>query len=182
MRNKLIISEDEKRSILYQHKSSKYNLIEFDNLYEDNTPPPTTPPTTTTTTPTNQPPVDPTKAGVTVDPSGNPIQAEQRWEKLKKEGKDNLALQAKINDTCPNLVLQTVLENYPKAREGSYPNYKLKEDSNVGPGTIAAAKACKPHFGKSQTASAQATGQGTTVAGPKLGEPLTANDIATLTS
>jgi len=181
MRNKLIISEDEKRSILYQHKSSKYNLIEFDNLYEQVTTPPTTT-TTTTTTPTNQPPVDPTKAGVTVDPSGNPIQADQRWEKPNKEGNKALALQIKINDTCPNLVLQTVLENYPKARTGSYPNYKLKEDSNIGPGTFAASNACKPHMDKPQTASAQVAGQVTTVAGPKLGEPLTANDIATLIS
>ena len=114
--------------------------------------------------------------GVTVDST-----TKQRWEKLKQEGKLDLALQARINDTCPNLVLQTVLENYPKARTGSYPNYKLKEDSTFGPGTEAAAKACKPHFGKSQTASVQATGQGTTIAEPKIGEPLTANDIATST-
>ena len=169
MRNKFIISEDEKKSILYQHK------LNFGWLNEQQ-------PTTSSATQPQNTPSDPTKAGVTVDPSGNPIQKEQRWDKPNKEGNKPLALQIKINDTCPNLVLQTVLENYPKAREGSYPNYKLKEDSKVGPGTIAAAKACKPHFDKPQTASAQVSGQGTTVAGPKLGEPLTANDIATLTS
>ena len=167
MRNKFIISEDEKRSILYQHKSN------FGWLNEEETTNPASINTTTT-------PTDTSKGGVTI--ASAPAQAEQRWEKLKKEGKLDLALQARINDTCPNLVLQTVLENYPKARTGSYPNYKLKEDSAFGPGTEAAAKACKPHFGKSQTASAQASGKGTTVAGPKLGEPLTANDIATLTS
>lgn len=163
MRNKFIISEDEKRSILYQHKTN------FGWLNEEET---TNPASINTTAA----PTDTTKGGVTVDST-----TKQRWEKLKQEGKLDLALQARINDTCPNLVLQTVLENYPKARTGSYPNYKLKEDSTFGLGTEAAAKACKPHFGKSQTASAQATGQGTTIAEPKIGEPLTANDIATLT-
>jgi hypothetical protein len=164
MRNKLIISEEEKRSILYQHKSN------FGWLNEQETTNPESVNTTTT-------PTDASKGGVTVDSDAN-----QRWKKLKQEGKMDLALQARINDTCPNLVLQTVLENYPKARTGSYPNYKLKEDSKFGSGTEAAAKACKPHFGKSQTASVQATGQGTTIAEPKIGEPLTADDIATLTN
>lgn len=167
MRNKFIISEDEKRSILYQHKSN------FGWLNEEETTNPASINTTTT-------PTDASKGGVTAAPA--PIQAEQRWDKPNKEGNKPLALQIKINDTCPNTVLQTVLENYPNAREGSYPNYKLKEDSKIGPGTLAAANACKPHFDKPQTASAQVSGQGTTVAGPKLGEPLTANDIATLTS
>ena len=79
-----------------------------------------------------------------------------------------------MNDECPSDVLTV----------------KLKEDGVIGPRTNAAFSACKAKLkptkvagGGGTSTTGSTTTQGTTVAqGPKIGEPLTANDIATLTA
>lgn len=86
-----------------------------------------------------------------------------------------LKIQVRMNDECPSDVLTV----------------KLKEDGVIGPKTNTAFAACKGKLkptkvaggGGTSTTSGSTTTQGTTVAqGPKIGEPLTANDIATLTA
>lgn len=163
MRNRFIISESEKQSILFQHRA-KYGW-----LSEQNT---GTTATTVSNTGTTQ-----TTAAPTPEP---------RWKTLINVNK-NKALQARINDECPREILQPILEKYPKAREGSAPNYKLKEDGVTGKGTIAANNACvgKWILGAVNGILPTPSGGGGGATGsqlPKVGEPLNANDIATLTS
>ena len=74
-------------------------------------------------------------------PTPNP----ERWREIAKTQQIK-GVQARCNDTCPQTVLNTVLEKYPKARTGSTPNYKLKEDNINGKGTMAAAAACKKEW------------------------------------
>ena len=112
----------------------------------------------------------------------------ERWREIAKTQQIK-GVQARCNDTCPQGVLNAVLEKYPKGRTGTTPNYKLKEDNINGPATLAAAKACKTEwdagrFNTQNLAQNQNQNQNQLQQninfGPKIGEPLTANDIATL--
>ena len=175
MKNKIQLSESEKKEILYQHYRNSFGWI-MEDLTSSTVNNQVQP---TQQQPTQQQPTQqqPTQQQPTQQ---QPLEV-KRWMQLKNEGKNELALQVRINEECPKEVLFTILEKYPKAREGSFPNFKLKEDAKIGKGTLAAAQACKSYFGKSQVASAQtASSQTTITTGPKIGEPLTANDIATL--
>jgi hypothetical protein len=55
---------------------------------------------------------------------------------------DVVSLQQRINKECKADVLNTALLNFPKARIGLPPNYKLKEDGINGSGTKSAIQAC----------------------------------------
>lgn len=101
--------------------------------------------------------------------------------------------QARMNDECPANILNDALKPfYPsKYITGSEPNLKMLEDGQSGKITKSTWTACKPHLkptkvdggGGGTTTQGSTTTQGTTVAqGPKIGEPLTPNDIATLTA
>ena len=100
--------------------------------------------------------------------------------------------QARMNDECPSKTLNDSLKPfYPsKYITGSEPNLKILEDGRSGKITTAAWTACKGNLtptkvagGGGTTTQGSTTTQGTTVVqGPKIGEPLTANDIATLTA
>lgn len=87
---------------------------------------------------------------------------------------NDLKMQVRINDECPSDILTV----------------KLKEDGIDGPKTKAAFAVCKGKLkptkvagGGGTSTTGSTTTQGTTVVqGPKIGEPLTANDIATLTA
>jgi len=151
MRNKFIISENERLNILRQHNSLNQSILEQ-----------STGSTSASTT--------------TV--------AEPRWKSLVNVNQVK-AIQARMNDECPKDILSTVLEKYPKARTGSLPNYKLKEDGIKGKGTIAAFQACNGKWiigGIGGVASTTGGGGAPLVQDPKIGEPINANDIATLTS
>lgn len=166
MKNRFIISESERQSILYQHRA-KYGW-----LSEQTT---GTTASTVSNTGTTQPQV--------ATPAPTP---EPRWKTLMNVSKPK-ALQARINDECPREILQPVLEKYPRAREGSAPNYKLREDGIAGKGTIAANNACNGKWivGAVNGILPTPVGGGGGATGsqlPKVGEPLNANDIATLTS
>jgi len=102
-----------------------------------------------------------------------------------------LKIQVRMNDECPADILNSILTKYPKAATGTAGSLKLKEDGSLGSGTKASFAACKEKLkptkvaggGGTTTTSGSTTTQGTTVAqGPKIGEPFTANDIATLTA
>lgn len=163
MKNRFIISESERQSILYQHRA-KYGWLSEQ---------------TTGTTASN--------TGTTQSQATTPAPTpEPRWKTLMNVSKPK-ALQARINDECPREILQPVLEKYPKAREGSAPNYKLREDGIAGKGTIAANNACSGKWivGAVNGILPTTVGGGGGATGsqlPKVGEPLNANDIATLTS
>ena len=85
-----------------------------------------------------------------------------------------LKIQVRMNDECPSDILTV----------------KLKEDGVIGPKTNTAFAACKGKLtptkvagGGGTTTTGSTTTQGTTATqGPKIGEPFTANDIATLTA
>lgn len=86
-----------------------------------------------------------------------------------------LKIQVRMNDECPSDILTV----------------KLKEDGVIGPKTNTAFAACKGKLtptkvaggGGTTTTTGSTTTQGTTATqGPKIGEPFTANDIATLTA
>lgn len=115
--------------------------------------------------------------------TGTTQQSEPRWKSLVNVNKVK-AIQARMNDECPRPTLNAVLEKYPRARQGTTPNYTLKEDGIDGKGTKASFQACNGNWIIGGiNGVAVSTTPGTVVStAPKIGEPLNANDIATLTS
>jgi hypothetical protein len=188
MRNKLIISEEEKRSILYQHKSNFGWLNEQVNYYKNKegkivklegpmSPPSGTEPATEQEYLAQNPIIN------VIPPQGQTkTTTSKRFSTTVCPGKDTknrcdntvLKIQVRMNDECTDL------------------NPKLAEDGVIGKKTIAAWGICKSKLtstktvqgggGESTTMGSTTTQGSTVVQGPKIGEPLTADDIATLTS
>ena len=89
-----------------------------------------------------------------------------------------------MNDECPKEILNAVLEKLPKARTGTSPNFKLKEDGKNGPGTQACFSACNGKWiiGGINGVAPAVSQVSLPPSAPKIGEPINVNDIATLTS
>ena len=110
-------------------------------------------------------------------------QNNERWRSLININKTT-AIQARINDECPKEILNATLEKLPKARTGTSPNFKLKEDGKSGPGTQACFSACNGKWiiGGINGVAAAVSQVSLPPSAPKIGEPINVNDIATLTS
>jgi len=103
---------------------------------------------------------------------------------------DVVSVQQRINKECKADVLNTALLNFPKARIGSPPNYKLKEDGKNGSGTKSAIQACalpnlnkvlgQPNQGSQESVPPKA-GSSVSKSTP-VGVSLNDNDISTLMS
>ena len=198
MAKKFILSEKEKSRISNMHtqkiliergfKNSKQNITEQVNYYKDAQGkivklegPMSAPLGTEPATEQEYLAQNPT---VTVTPpQGQPkTNVASRYSTAVCPGKDTkpggkcddkvLKIQIRINDECPSDILPV----------------KLNEDGVIGPKTKTAFVACKTKLkptkdiggGGQQQSTQQGTQQGTQ--GVKIGEPLTANDIATLTA
>jgi len=110
-------------------------------------------------------------------------QNNERWRSLININKTT-AIQARMNDECPKEILNAVLEKLPKARTGTSPNFKLKEDGKSGPGTQACFSACNGKWiiGGINGVAPAVSQVSLPPSAPKIGEPINVNDIATLTS
>jgi hypothetical protein len=174
MSKKFIISEKEKSRISKIHNQRILN--ERVGLKEQQTPPPaaTTPPPAATT----PPPAATTPPPAATTPQ-QPVQTgTTRYSTAVCPGKDTktkcdntvLKAQIRMNDECPTDVLTT----------------KLREDGDYGSKTGAAWTACKSKLKPTKQVQGTQTQVNTTtqVQGDqvKTGEPITANDIATLTA
>lgn len=105
-----------------------------------------------------------------------------------QQNTDVTSLQQRINKECKADVLNTALLNFPKARIGSPPNYKLKEDGKNGSGTKSAIQACalpnlnkvlgQPNQGSQESVPPKA-GSSVSKSTP-VGVSLNDNDIFTL--
>lgn len=110
-------------------------------------------------------------------------QNNERWRSLININKTT-AIQARMNDECPKEILNATLEKLPKARTGTSPNFKLKEDGKNGPGTQACFSACNGKWiiGGINGVAPAVSQVSLPPSAPKIGEPINVNDIATLTS
>lgn len=110
-------------------------------------------------------------------------QNNERWRSLININKTT-AIQARMNDECPKEILNATLEKLPKARTGTSPNFKLKEDGKNGPGTQACFSACNGKWiiGGINGVAPAVSQVSLPPSSPKIGEPINVNDIATLTS
>ena len=184
MSKKFIISEKEKSRISKIH--NQRILMERSNINEEGEQQPaaTTPPAATPQQPPAQQP--PAQQPPTQQPSTRYKglvcpQGATRCDQTIIRG------QARMNDECPAQTLNDSLKPfYPsKYITGSEPNLKILEDGQGGKITNAAWTACKPKLTPTKQLQGTQT-QGNTVAqvqgDVKTGEPITANDIATLTA
>ena len=110
-------------------------------------------------------------------------QNNERWRSLININKTT-AILARMNDECPKEILNATLEKLPKARTGTSPNFKLKEDGKNGPGTQACFSACNGKWiiGGINGVAPAVSQVSLPPSAPKIGEPINVNDIATLTS
>jgi hypothetical protein len=179
MSKKFIISEKEKSRISKIH--NQRILKERVGLKEQQTPPPaaTTPPPAATTPPpaaTTPPPAATTPPPAATTPQ-QPVQTgTARYSTAVCPGKDTktkcdntvLKAQIRMNDECPSDVLTA----------------KLLEDGVYGSKTGSAWTVCKPKLTPTKQVQGTAGNTIAQVQGDqvKTGEPITANDIATLTA
>ena len=168
MSKKFIISEKEKSRISKMHNQRILN--ERVGLEEQQTPPPaatTPPPAATTPPPAATTPPDATTSGQTGTTRYSTAVCPGKDTKTKC---DNTVLKAQIrmNDECPSDVLTA----------------KLLEDGDYGSKTGAAWAVCKPKLTPTKQVQGTAGNTIAQVQGDqvKTGEPITANDIATLTA
>jgi hypothetical protein len=168
MSKKFIISEKEKSRISKIHNQRILN--ERVGLKEQQTPPTAQPAPTTTGATTGTTTTGTTTTGTTTPPAATRYSTAVCPGKDTKTKCDNTVLKAQIrmNDECPTDVLTT----------------KLREDGDYGSKTGAAWTACKPKLTPTKQVQGTAGNTITQVQGDqvKTGEPITANDIATLTA
>lgn len=180
---KFVITEKEKSRISKMH--NQRILMEREDQQQPAAP--TTPAPAAPTTPAPAAPTTPAPAATTP--------TEPRYKKsvcpqgVTRCDQTIIKGQARMNDECPSQALNDSLKPfYPsKYITGSEPNLKILEDGQGGKITNAAWTVCKPKL----TPTNQAQGGGgtpgntvTQVQGDqvKIGEPFTANDIATLST
>jgi hypothetical protein len=115
--------------------------------------------------------------------TSNQTQNNERWRSFLNTNKIT-AIQARMNDECPKEILNATLEKHPKARTGTSPNFKLKEDGKNGAGTQACYSVCNGKWlvGGINGVAPVVSQLNLPPSAPKIGEPINVNDIATLTS